>query len=1250
MTSGEAQREIWLGPPLGEQRRRLIERCREMLRQGRGREMLYVAASRSLMLAVYEQLADGEEVKGVRTPLPLHLFNGLIQEILKTARLRRDDGRHPLPRRERIDLDARPLQRPLLAQIMAQLAAAGKIPHFGSLAISDGCVASVADLIGEIQRAGKTAGDFRRIVEERIRKSAESAPPPDARPNAAPTAPERVYGYERDIALIAECYQQSLSDNNLTEVNEDHLRTLNVLNGEYDGWPCVAPYLEPVKLLIVDGFFDFTPAQGEILKRLIARIPHVVFNFDYEPLNPSVFLPIEETIEHVESMADGFIRVSFHDGPSAERSVEVAPTASGFERLRFGLFNPDWPEMGEAVSQTIDDVSSPVFMLTAPDMEREIRKVAKLVKQHVNEDGISPDDIAVVVREKSAYAADIRRIFSDEGVAYSLDERLKVADIPAVRALRKLLDAAAARRASDEPGRAPHIPMEKLVGVFKSDYFAAATVAPDAETHPDVLENIAAFVGGQLHLDDWIKRAGRLLGKSLDGHETTAAHPSLPFSESVLDAPPEPDDELHETPDEAERPRVVVRPDAISPKQLENAVRVFSALGQILLKIPFEAPAASLAERLYAILEELRLEDGLKRALRAAQGDPERTLRATLDLRGFQTTARAVRAVRDAVAYAARGIRATLGEGNDAPPNISLSVFRDEVGRALEAQQIRVQPETFGAVRVLEVTDVRGLSFAIVFQLGMIEGAFPLRGRGDWIYPAAEREQLKEYGLTLEDISPATVRKEEHYFYQVVCRARERLYLSRPGADADEAETVDSYFLEEMRRVMPSLAVSEGERTLQAAKGYSGDFLLDATTSGELARASVAAERRRQDGVRNEELLAAEFSFSSDVLTAGEKVESVYQHAVKSGAIVGATLERLRIERIRSGGDFSEFDGRVGDGRLRQRLAGTFGPQRVFSATELNEYGACPFRFFANRVMQLKPRVEAALDLQSQDRGLLLHEILRAFFASPPGGAPPSGREAALLRMRQAAEDAFERFEKRLPPLNPKLWNIEKSVLTFQLEALLDHEAELGANVARAMRPTFAELAFGMRTPHADPASVREPLTLRHESGETLRLRGQIDRVDVSADGKMLAYDYKSSRGPSLTDMQAGRDVQMAIYLEALETLFAGPDREVIGGGYYALRGGAERRNNGLYRAEYADYTGVGARVRSSLSSEDWTAMRRALIGFVWAYWRRMRDGDFRVLPSQGELTCRFCDFRKACRYERYRIRQKSRRPTNSSI
>jgi ATP-dependent helicase/DNAse subunit B len=84
-------------------------------------------------------------------------------------------------------------------------------------------------------------------------------------------------------------------------------------------------------------------------------------------------------------------------------------------------------------------------------------------------------------------------------------------------------------------------------------------------------------------------------------------------------------------------------------------------------------------------------------------------------------------------------------------------------------------------LRVFEATDVRGLKFKTLFIAGLVEGGFPLRASRDWIYPHEERDRLKKYGLTLEDISPATLLKEEHYFYQSACRATERFVSNAPS-------------------------------------------------------------------------------------------------------------------------------------------------------------------------------------------------------------------------------------------------------------------------------------------------------------------------------------------------------------------------------------------------------------------------------------------------------------------------------------
>jgi len=108
-------------------------------------------------------------------------------------------------------------------------------------------------------------------------------------------------------------------------------------------------------------------------------------------------------------------------------------------------------------------------------------------------------------------------------------------------------------------------------------------------------------------------------------------------------------------------------------------------------------------------------------------------------------------------------------------PDTTLATFIEEVRRSLSSQSVVFGAANAQGLRVLEATDVRGLRFRVVFIAGLVEGGFPLRASRDWIYPHEERERLKRYGLTLEDISPATLLKEEHYFYQAACRATEHL-------------------------------------------------------------------------------------------------------------------------------------------------------------------------------------------------------------------------------------------------------------------------------------------------------------------------------------------------------------------------------------------------------------------------------------------------------------------------------------------
>jgi ATP-dependent helicase/DNAse subunit B len=563
---------------------------------------------------------------------------------------------------------------------------------------------------------------------------------------------------------------------------------------------------------------------------------------------------------------------------------------------------------------------------------------------------------------------------------------------------------------------------------------------------------------------------------------------------------------------------------------------------------------------------------------------------------------------------------------------VGLSTLISEIRRSLTSQSQLLGPADPAGLRVLEATDVRGLQFKALFIAGLVEGGFPLRASRDWIYPHEERERLKKYGLTLEDISPATLLKEEHYFYQCACRATKRLYLSRPLLLEDDSETVASYYIDELRRAI-------APRTIEpevVRRDYDGKEIEAASNTNELTVALVRQQERHSHHGEKRNLLPQ------------PRIQRFLPLARNDGFVTGTALRRIEIERERASGRFGPYDGQITDPDLLSILQRRFGPEYVHSASGLSVFGNCAYRFFAQRVLKLEPRGEAALDLQAIDAGKLLHDILRRFFEKHRGETL-SIRDHTKLRdeLLAIADRVFDEHERVVPPLNRQIWKIDREIRKILLEQVLVYELHLQEEAAhKGVVPAYFELAFGgARFSAKDPASVTDPLILNRSTfvgDEGLKISGQIDRVDLAPDNTLVAYDYKLSVGATKEDIRSARSLQIPIYLEALEKLIL-PDADIAGGGYYIIRGGNERRNRGMYRKEKCDYYKINVKAMAVMGEDEWKQIRADVINKIWDFLDQMRAGQFLVNPAERAKTCRFCDYSAVCRYDRGRIEMKKK-------
>jgi ATP-dependent helicase/DNAse subunit B len=417
-------------------------------------------------------------------------------------------------------------------------------------------------------------------------------------------------------------------------------------------------------------------------------------------------------------------------------------------------------------------------------------------------------------------------------------------------------------------------------------------------------------------------------------------------------------------------------------------------------------------------------------------------------------------------------------------------------------------------------------------------------------------------------------------------------------------------------------------------RDYDGRKLADASSAEELSVSLVRQQERHEHSGDKIDLLSQ------------PRLKRLLSVARNDGFVTDAALRRIEIERERAGDIFGSYDGQVTNPNLLMMLAERFGPESIHSASGLSVYGNCGFRFFAQRVLRLEPRGEAALDLQAIDAGKLLHDILRRFFEGYRRTALYQLDQTALRKeLAEIADKVFDEHERVVPPLNRQIWKIDREIRKILLDQVLLYEIGLQEEAAaNGVLPALFEVAFGNpRFSTKDPASTSEPLELTRNTfvgSESIKINGQIDRVDVASDNTFIAYDYKLSTGQSKEDIRSGRSLQIPIYLEALERLIL-PGYANAGGGYYIIRGANDRRNRGIHRKSKNEYLQINSRVTALLSDEEWEEVRREAIAKIWEFLDGMRSGRFLVNPAERNKTCRFCDFTAVCRYDRYRIDKK---------
>ena len=525
-------------------------------------------------------------------------------------------------------------------------------------------------------------------------------------------------------------------------------------------------------------------------------------------------------------------------------------------------------------------------------------------------------------------------------------------------------------------------------------------------------------------------------------------------------------------------------------------------------------------------------------------------------------------------------------------------------------------------VYALNVNELPGLTFPHVFICGLHDGEFPRRvllgavlGEGEKLAfnrrhaeTALEKTPRLRRGRAVFSRLGESWEEESFLFYLGVRAAAQSVTFCHSTADLDGKDLLRSPFLDEVAGAFPQLR-ERVTRTVALEKDFS-------------AQLDTAAQQAK--------LLSELFTRGADA--AGALKDYYARFAGDRNFVLSCQKSRIELERLAFYGEFEETKRAAASNRYTGRLDPAFAPlrrhfdenvRRTFAPTTLERYANCPFRYFAGKVLELDPLKLPEPGLEQTEIGILVHSILEKYHAGTssaiPSAAhldPPAERER---RMRSAVERAFTEYEENGIKAEPAIWEITREQAWQTMRAYLRREADIFSDAPYSV--LAVEYKFGM--------GGIPPVTM--EGDMPLRLTGSVDRIDYLHGERLLrVIDYKHSAKISEYNKMLDPDnffetsFQVPVYLYAVIKNLAPALTPRPAGGFAAYL--TLKRHQALTKHVPSAFDGCGAETPAALdAAPEFGGKLRAMA-------RQMEGGQFSVTPRNNK-ECRYCDFRRLCRY-----------------
>ncbi|MBI5383672.1 MAG: PD-(D/E)XK nuclease family protein [Verrucomicrobia bacterium] len=409
---------------------------------------------------------------------------------------------------------------------------------------------------------------------------------------------------------------------------------------------------------------------------------------------------------------------------------------------------------------------------------------------------------------------------------------------------------------------------------------------------------------------------------------------------------------------------------------------------------------------------------------------------------------------------------------------------------------VGVIPPALDQVLLGAIDRSRNPDLQLAIILGLNEGVFPAPPPPAVLLTDADRDELEGQRVFLGPNRKLRLGHERYFGYIACTRARRRLVLTHAQSDEDGRALNPSLFIDQVKRMFPDWVVEEFG-ALEAA---------DAAPSWLAAQhvCELAAPL-----LRNKTRPAAEQFQSLSRFEPLPPFAPIVEKWSQVAATVGQALRVAATEKL-------------------------YGQELTTSVSALEDFAACPFKFFVARGLRAEERKQFEAD--EREQGSFQHEVLKDFHCR----VRAHGRRwrdlpvpEACVMIRRSAEDLLPLFRDGI--------FLASDAARFKAELLIDALEQLIAVLIDWARqcefdPYAVEVDFGFE------GSPLPAWRLPVDAGHALRLRGRIDRIDLcrisDEEALVTVIDYKSRVHPlDATKLQHGLQLQLPSYLSVLRHL-----------------------------------------------------------------------------------------------------------------